>query len=718
MGPMILTFRRSFLLILLLALSTSKAFSEHIVGGDIYWECLPSGKFKFYLILYRDCAAATQVSPSGHNLEIWNDTNFVNAISLNLVSQADVSPVDCGINCSGAGPGDVATEQYVFESNPVSLNVVPSVNGLTVTYHRCCRGQANNLQDATNSEIYYQATMYPYDGQDLFPCYDSSPQFAELPTALLCSGYELRYNSGAVDSDADSLSYNFAPVLGSQGFPMTYEAGYSPNVPLPGPSLAELDSLTGQMNYDSELGVQGRWNVVTEVSAWRCGQRISSSMREMTVSIIPCSAPNSIPEISDPNWMAPSGNSGYEVTVHAGDLVNFSLTGTDNDSTTGNPQLLRITAVGSQFGTDFTDASSGCPNPPCATLTNVSPPATAYGSIGTTFNWQTDCNHVVSTDECVNYSTTYNFVFKFQDDFCPAQGIHMVNVAVTVLADSVVESPEVHCVSMLEDGAVELMWEPATDPFVPSAFDSYVVFYSTNPNGPFQQIGVLTDIDTTGFVHSSGNPVVAPSAITANYYQVRTRSGCQDNVLAAPIRTLSSIYLTVEVVDSTAVLEWTPVADPPLWSSNGNGLGLYKIYREHPAGNWVQVSVTSDLTFSEPAAIDLEGVNYRIELTDLLPCASVSNVAGYIYDGISNHEVIQVDVVPNPNDGRFVVSADGGTKFSHYEVWDMTGRLLLSRNLNVASDRLTVEEELASGTYLLRVFTEKGVGQRKVVVTE
>ena len=39
---------------LLLLCSTSKA--SHLMGGEITWECLSTGKYVFHMIVYRDCA--------------------------------------------------------------------------------------------------------------------------------------------------------------------------------------------------------------------------------------------------------------------------------------------------------------------------------------------------------------------------------------------------------------------------------------------------------------------------------------------------------------------------------------------------------------------------------------------------------------------------------------------------------------------------------------
>lgn len=650
-------FKFVFPLLVVWALNPGGAKASHIIGGDIYWECITTGpdagKFEFYLALYRDCSVNSIVSTSDQYIEIRENGVLLENLLLSLQSQTDVTPPGCGFSCADQLP-NISVERYVFKTAPIALNTVPGPNGIEVIYHRCCRNPVDNLQSAANQEIYYAATMYAFNGQNLNPCYDSSPQFAEEPTSLLCSQYQLQYNSNAIDTDLDSLSYEFGPALGNLGVPISYSAGYSANLPLPGPTLnptydnVTIDPVTGQIEYDSPPGVQGRWTMVVAVYAWRCGQRVSKTIREMSITIIPCSETNNSPTVSNPAWSAPVGTSGYAVTVQAGDPVSFSITGTDNDIIGGNAQVMSFTASGSQFGTNFTNANAGCLNPPCATLTNVSPPSTGTGSISTQFNWQTTCDHVAVQDACGNYSNTYNFIFKFQDDFCPARASNFVNVTVTVVGDPIIESPEPHCASTAANGNITLSWEPVVDNNVPQSFVEYVIFHSTSPNGPFTEIGTVANIATGTYTHTSANPVVGPSTNGPNYYIIRTRSGCNAAVLEAPVDTVASIFLTLNNTGATADLSWNAVATPALSSSTGPG--LYDVYREYPAGTWTVIATTTDLFYVDPVIWCNEQVNYRVELSDNLPCTSVSNVVGDLLNNPAMPDPQAIDSVTVVNE--------------------------------------------------------------------
>ncbi len=636
-----------FLIVLLsLGVQRQKALASHITSGDLYWVCVQSGpdagKFIFYMTAYRDCSIPNQtiVAPQ---LAVSNCPTLT-SLALTLVSQTDVTSSACGYTCAD-GIEDISVQQYIFASAPVAIPGPPPPQGYVFTYEACCRNDVQNLVNSTSQNFNFSVTMYPYNNQNTDPCFDSSPQFAENPSSLRCSGYELRYNNNAIDPDQDSLSYSFAPALGTSGSPIQYEPGFNANSPLPGPNTITLDPVTGQFQYLSNAGIQGSYSMIVAVDAWRCGQLKSRTIREMTVSFVACSTPNSIPNINAPIWSAPGTAIGYEVTVEAGDLVNFTISAVDNDLNAGVPQIMSFTAEGSQFGTGFTNANAGCLNAPCATLSNISPPATGSGTISTTFNWQTSCDHVASYNACANLSSTYNFLFKVEDDFCPASGSTIVNVSVTVLGEPVVDSPDPHCVSTAANGDITLSWQPVTDNFIPPSFVEYVIYHSLSASGPFQQIGTIGNIATGTYTHAAGNPVVAPTTSGPNFYYIRTKSGCNNAQLDAAVDTVSSIYLTLTNAGTTANLNWTPVASPPLPSSNGNGQGLYQVFREYPIGTWTQIGTTFGLSYVDPVVWCQEQVNYRIDLTDNLPCTSVSNVVGDILNNPAMPDPQAIDSV-------------------------------------------------------------------------
>ena len=617
----------TFCLAILLCANSQEASASHITSGDLYWECVTTGpdagKYIMYMTAYRDCSIPGQTI-TAPQLTVQNCPTL-GSLGLNFVSTTDVTPTSCGFSCLD-GIEDISVEQFLFASDPFDLPGPPPAQGYVFYYEACCRNDVQNIVNSSSDNFRFSVTMYPYNSQNTSPCFDSSPSFAEKPSSLRCSGYELRYNSNAIDPDKDSLSYSFVSGLGTGGNPLTYQPDYSATQPLPGPAVnpaydqITLDPVTGQFEYQSSTAEQGSYAMTVAVDAWRCGQRISRTIREMTVSFIACTETNSIPQVTPPVWTSPAATAGFEVTVAAGDLVNFSLEALDPDFNGAVAQSIQFTAAGAQF--DATVSGMGGCVTPCATLSNVVPPASATNSISTIFNWQTDCDHVSIQDACANLSNTYNFLFKYEDDFCPASGSNIVNVAITVVGEVVVESPEPHCASTAANGDITLTWVPVADSSVPPSFVEYVIFHSLSPNGPYQEIGTVPAIVTGTYVHNAANVTATPAIAGPNYYYIRTRSGCNDAVLDASIDSIASIFLTVTDNTTTADLAWNALAAPNLSSSNPE----YDVWRLEPGGVWMQIGFTDNLFYSDPViwCAD-ELITYRVELGDNLGCISVSN---------------------------------------------------------------------------------------------
>ena len=105
---------RSLIAVALVAASIQQAQATHAYGGEITWKCFTTGpnagKFKFYMILYRDCGSGNATLPGG--TVILNSNSPAGNITLNQV----------GSNT------DVSTTCYLTPS-PIRCNVASSVQG-------------------------------------------------------------------------------------------------------------------------------------------------------------------------------------------------------------------------------------------------------------------------------------------------------------------------------------------------------------------------------------------------------------------------------------------------------------------------------------------------------------------------------------------------------------------------------------------------------------
>ncbi|UPT66539.1 MAG: gliding motility-associated C-terminal domain-containing protein [Sphingobacteriales bacterium JAD_PAG50586_3] len=649
--------------ILFFFLLAGNTMASHLMGGEITWTCLGGGQFRFTMRVYRDCNGIPMPQPA--TLRVHNNPNLT-GIQLTLVSQIDISP-----QCNGSGPtincamGNTinpipgAVEEFVFQSAPITLTGTPPPQGWIFTYDDCCRNNAiTNLVNPGSTGMTLRAIMYSYNGLNESPCFDSSPVFAERPAIIICAGSPFQYNHNAYDPDLDSLHYEWAspldelaggPFIAASNLPPTliFSGGYTIASPLPNPNQnpnnvgAVLNQSSGEVSFTPYT--MGLFVTTVKVQSFKCGQLVAEIFREIQIVILNCGA-NFPPTVTPPF----NGNTSFDLTVTAGDLVNFDLDGLDTEYLPiGTQQSVTITSTGGQYGANFTNPNAGCNFPPCATL---QPPSPIQGTPGqgasTTFNWQTDCNHIAQNPGCIAETNRYVFVFRVRDDYCPAPSQNIVTVTITVVAQPTEPSPDLRCVSVLPNGDVQLTWIPV--PNLVNTFDSYHIYSSTSANGPFTVVDSIFNINTATYTH-----VGAGANSQSIYYMIKTRSGCGGIIFSPPLDTLQSIYLSVTDPSNGTVgqLDWNPLSTPPPPTS----LGTYSVFKDFPLGTWNQIGTTQALTYSDPLNVCSDSIYYRVEIGDASGCTSSSNIDGELFQNITPPAGVVIDSVSVDANGNAII---------------------------------------------------------------
>jgi hypothetical protein len=77
--------------------------------------------------------------------------------------------------------------------------------------------------------------------------------------------------------------------------------------------------------------------------------------------------------------------------------------------------------------------------------------------------------------------------------------------------------------------------------------------------------------------------------------------------------------------------------------------------------------------------------------------------------------VIEASVSPNPSNGTFTIGLTEIAQNIAVEMYDITGKVV-AQNVYHQTDAIQVSTELATGTYLLKLTTEKGTKTQKVIV--
>lgn len=308
------------IIIILLFLPFSFLNAKHIVGGEMYYDILERGSYKFHLILYRDCDGSgnlfdSQMSPNSDiqgKITVYRaDRLDVAYESVNLgapfVSKLQVSPPDgCKFEffdrCIQRG-------EYVF-----NLDLPVSDHAYIVSYQRCCRNQGLvNIQNPLATGGTYSIEITP-TAQILER---SSLRFASTPYAVACLSDSFQLNNRAIPPDSSmqtQIIHELCPPLAGGGLggsasnpgsirdpngiapdpalPPPYEevelvGGLSGSTPFGASTPIQIDSASGVIQ--GKLNSRGNFLYAVCASEYDMnGNLISRIYRDFEVSFIDC----------------------------------------------------------------------------------------------------------------------------------------------------------------------------------------------------------------------------------------------------------------------------------------------------------------------------------------------------------------------------------------------------------------------------------------------
>ncbi|MDP4266187.1 MAG: gliding motility-associated C-terminal domain-containing protein [Bacteroidota bacterium] len=637
----------------------SYSFASHIMGGEITWECLSNGYYKFHVNLYKDCSGNGNYQDSDKitifNYPLKGDFNQFN---IKKTFSREISPV-CNpsgpsITCNTNKPLKGAVEEYFFESDSILLSGIPPPEGWIITWVGSTRDTNNAVNpsqnviiDPSKTGITLRAKILPYNNLTEDKCFDSSPTFLEEPLNIICTGNPYQYNMNAYDKDNDSLVYSWGKPLDAFSgntyteVPLIYNNPYSFDKPFTDPNAPAIISPSSGTITLNKNNTQGYFLSVVKVESFRNGILISEVYREIQLIFKNCSKNN--PPVVTPPFPYPATNpKSFIDTVYAGELVQFDIKGQDSDSTNSIPQNISIYASGSQFGNNFTDDINGCNNPPCATLTPP-PPAINPSVTGTKFRWQTTCDHISKNIKGDFVPTSYNFVFNIQDDYCPVPARTISSVKIVVLPKPILIAPKLTCISTDTSNQIILNWVPPVD--TNNSFNSYLIYFSKDNQGPFKLIDSIFNYNTTGYTYKS-----LKSKKDTAYFYIITRSACYNNFLSQPSDTLHNIILNVSNSNpGKAGLSWT--------QGNFDSYSpMYKIYREYPSGIWTLADSTINTNFNDIISVCKADINYQIKYYLPNGCFSTSNTDGKLFQDLIGPDKPQIKApTVDSTDGKVIL---------------------------------------------------------------
>ena len=201
--------------------------ATHIIGGELYYDCLGGNNYLITLKVYRDCLNGQAPFDNPASISIWDaGGNLLQTINLPFPGASNV-PFTPNSPCFQAPPNVCVEEAiYAFQTTlPIQAT------GITLAYQRCCRNNSIvNLVNPGSTGSTYQTTI---PGTNLISC-NSSPRFNNFPPIAVCLGDTLKFDHSATDPDGDSLVYELCSTYhgGSVATPMPIPTSPPPFTPI------------------------------------------------------------------------------------------------------------------------------------------------------------------------------------------------------------------------------------------------------------------------------------------------------------------------------------------------------------------------------------------------------------------------------------------------------------------------------------------------------
>lgn len=285
--------RKLFLIALFLPLLLPfKASATHIVGGEIFYECLGNNRYRVTLRVYRDCFAGVAPFDNPAHITAFNANGVYQTFNFYSPRVTNI-PVVIDNPCLVAPP-NVCVEEGEYQQ---TITLPPDPNGYTLVYQRCCRN--NTILNLFNSGDQGGTYTVKIPGSNAATC-NNAAYFKDFPPVAICANDPLVFDHSAIDPDGDSLVYRLcapyrgantntpAPTIASPPpyGTVNYAFGYSATNPIDASTTLTIDPQTGLLSGTPT--VAGQFVVGICVDEYRNGVLINTLRRDFQFNVANC----------------------------------------------------------------------------------------------------------------------------------------------------------------------------------------------------------------------------------------------------------------------------------------------------------------------------------------------------------------------------------------------------------------------------------------------
>jgi len=267
--------------------------ATHIVGGELYYECLGNNNYRLTLKIYRDCNNGQAPYDDPANISVFAP-NGTHLIDLSLPFPGSTNVPFVATNPCFQAPPNVCVEEAVYQT-VVTLPFNPA--GLVLAYQRCCRNNSIiNIVDPGGTGSTYTETI---PAVALATC-NNSPRFDNFPPIALCIGDSLVFDHSATDPDGDSLVYSIcasnsgasaanpmpAPTSPPPFAPIVFAPPFSATNPISSNPQISINPFTGILKVNPTQ--QGQFVVGVCAREYRNGVLIGTHTRDFQFNVTVC----------------------------------------------------------------------------------------------------------------------------------------------------------------------------------------------------------------------------------------------------------------------------------------------------------------------------------------------------------------------------------------------------------------------------------------------
>jgi gliding motility-associated-like protein len=270
-----------------------RAYASHIVGGEMYYDCLGGNDYRITLKLYRDCLSDGAEFDSPLYITVFNGNNVqIDNFDISFPGSTDLDPSFNNNPCVTV-PSDICVEEAIYTK---IVTLPESSTGYTLAYQRCCRGpNVSNLVTPEDQGLTLTIDI-PVVANAI--C-NSSPRFTNYPPLLLCANEDLIFDHSATDPDGDEIVYELCTPFegGTSALPapnpvpvppydfVVWAAGISTTNPF-GTGTISINSSTGLLTANPET--LGLYAVGICAKEYRNGVLISTTTRDFLFRVFSC----------------------------------------------------------------------------------------------------------------------------------------------------------------------------------------------------------------------------------------------------------------------------------------------------------------------------------------------------------------------------------------------------------------------------------------------